>query len=107
MVRPTDLPVVHPTYEHRPLCAAEVIELAHNRPVAGVNPDDPLVKAIGRLNPGVIMNGVFREARQQGYLLALSPDGYDRKGDISECRRKPRVSIGFGSIWAQQGRAGI
>jgi hypothetical protein len=84
MVRPTDLPVVHPTYEHRPLRAAEVIELAHNRPVAGVNPDDPLMKAIGRLNPGVIMNGIFREARQQGYLLALSPDGYDRQGDISD-----------------------
>jgi len=83
MVRPTDLPVVHPTYEHRPLRAAEVIELAHNRPVAGVNPDDPRVKAIGRLNPGVIMNGVFREARQQGYLLALSADGYDRNGDLA------------------------
>ncbi len=83
MVTPADLPVVHPRYEPRPLTPAEVIELAHNRPVARVNPDDPHVKAIGRLNPGVAMSTSLNEACKQGYLLALSPDAYDRNGAIA------------------------
>lgn len=83
MVRPKDLPIVHPRYEHRPLSAAEVIELAHHWPVVGVNLDDPLVKAIGRLNPGVAMSTVFTEARRLGYLVAISPDSNDRSEDIA------------------------
>jgi len=35
--------------------------------------DNPLVRAIRRLKPGVIVNIVFQEARQQGYLRPIRP----------------------------------